>query len=118
MKLIIAGPRDLYPSYPQVMKALEESGFEATVIISGGAKGVDTQAIKLARYRPLKLQLIVVEAMWQHFGKAAGHIRNSLMAQIADALLVIKRKGVNTAGTNNMMKQAVEMNLEVFVYEI
>ena len=50
MKVIIAGSRSIV-DITQVFKAMEAVDFkneEYTVIVSGGAKGVDTLAIELA----------------------------------------------------------------------
>ena len=65
-----------------------------TVIISGGARGADSMAAKIARYRGLE----VVEYLpdWNANGKAAGVMRNTTIVENADAVVAFwdgKSKG-------------------------
>lgn len=116
MRVIIAGPRDLVPDYEDIKKAIQESGFKPRMIISGGADGVDRMGLNYARMTGT--QPIVMEALWDQHGKSAGPRRNAKMAEVADALIVIRRKGEHTAGTNNMLKEAEMADISVYIKEI
>jgi len=53
-----------------------------TVIVSGGAKGVDTFAVSAAKQ--YGLMWIIVYPNWDAFGKAAGPLRNVVIVDISD----------------------------------
>ena len=82
MKLLIVGSRsitsfDLSPHLPE----------EASLIISGGAGGVDTLAEEYAdRHRISKL---ILRPDYKRFGKGAPLKRNEQMVAAADAVLVV-----------------------------
>ncbi len=84
MKTIIAVSRDVI-DHALVSKAILDSGFKITEVVSGGANGVDYLGEKWAREN--KIPLKIVNADWNMYGKAAGSIRNSLMAKYAEALI-------------------------------
>lgn len=113
MKVIIAGGRDI-TDYNLVFKAYIASGYTATEIVSGGARGVDTLGEQLAKSTSIALK--VFPADWDRHGKRAGHIRNAQMADYADALIAIW-DGVSK-GTGNMIQQAQRKKLQVFVYKV
>ena len=56
-----------------------------TVVITGGAKGVDEAAEKAARERGL--DVVVHYANWTLYGKAAGQIRNQVVVDDCDRLV-------------------------------
>ena len=82
MKLLIAGSRtienfDLSPYIPT----------NTILIISGGAKGVDSLAEKYADQN--KISKLIVRPQYHRFGKAAPLKRNEEMISLADKVLVI-----------------------------
>lgn len=83
MRVAIVGSRD-YPNRTQVEEyvATLEVG---TVVVSGGATGVDTWAVEAAQKRGLKT--VVVRPDWATHGKAAGMIRNRAIVEQADAVV-------------------------------
>ena len=93
MKLLIAGSRsitdfDLAPYIPQ----------NVTEIISGGADGIDTLAEKYADKHRISKHIILPE--YSKYGKAAPKLRNRVMVDLADAVLVIwDRKSKGTYST-------------------
>lgn len=112
-KLIIAGGRD-FNDY-QTLKGrldnlLRSKNLEDIVIISGGAKGADSLGERYAKERCLRLE--IYEAEWDRFGKRAGYLRNSLMADNADALVAFWN---GSAGTGHMITLAEEQGLAVRV---
>lgn len=121
MRVVIAGPRDLYPTFHDIARAINLSQFSPHMIITGGATGVDTVAYNFARY--YGIQPIRMEALWDYYRKdgkrnPAGPIRNANMASVGDALLVIKREGRHTKGTSSMLKEAGMAAIPIYVHEI
>lgn len=111
MKVIIAGGRD-FTNYALVEDAIKCSAFEITQVVSGKAKGVDTlgEVWALANNIPVE----AFPADWSQHGRAAGPIRNREMAEYADALIAIWDG--ESKGTANMIQQARNKRLNVFIY--
>ncbi len=111
MKVIVAGGRD-FTNYALVEEAIKISGFEISQIVSGKAKGVDTlgEVWALANNVPVE----AFPADWSQHGRAAGPIRNKQMAEYADALIAIWDG--ESKGTANMIQQARNKQLNVFIY--
>lgn len=86
MKTIIAGSRDI-EDYELLKRVMQNVPWEITEVISGGYKGVDTLAIRWAEEK--KIPCIVMKANWTSFGPAAGPIRNSEMAKVGEALVLV-----------------------------
>ena len=99
MKLLIAGSRsitdfDLTPYIPD----------DVTEIISGGADGIDTLAEKYADEHKLSKHILRPE--YSKYGKAAPILRNHVMVDLADAVLVIwDGKSRGTRSTVNYAKE-------------
>lgn len=110
MKTIIAGSRSI-KRYSIVKQAILESKFKITRIVSGRARGVDYLGEVYARIN--KIPIDPFPAKWEKYGKAAGAIRNQLMAQNADALIAVWDG--ESPGTANMIKLAKENNLKIFI---
>ena len=114
MRTIIAGSRTI--TDPAIVrKAIRQSRFQITRVISGGCRGVD----KLAEGWALENQVpvTVVKPDWDELGKAAGPVRNAEMADIADALIAIRAPGISK-GTDSMIRIAQGRGLKVFVYHL
>ena len=82
MKLLIAGSRsitsfDLSPYIPD----------DVELIITGGAKGVDTLAETYARERGIPI--LTVKPAYEKYGRAAPILRDEEMVDMADAVLVV-----------------------------
>lgn len=120
MKLLIAGSRTLFPTIPLLQALISETGLEVTEIVSGGANGVDAQAKKLTELSTSLNYLSMVllgrhkefPADWDKYGKAAGHIRNTEMANYSDALLIIWDG--ESKGSSNMKYQMLQLGKPVF----
>ena len=99
MKLLIAGSRsitdfDLAPYIPE----------DVIEIISGGADGIDTLAEKYADEHKLSKHILRPE--YSKYGKAAPILRNHVMVDLADAVLVIwDGKSRGTRSTVNYAKE-------------
>lgn len=116
MKAIIAGPRDFHPTNHDIIRALAHCPFPVWEIVTGGAKGVDTQAKLFAIVNQIPHK--VFEADWATHGHKAGPIRNAKMAEYADALIVIRPEGSQTPGTNNMIETAEKRGMKVHIEEV
>lgn len=116
MKTIIAGPRD-YFIYRTVEDAIRLSEFEITEVVSGCASGVDTLGEQWAYHHGIPVMPFpVAKTDWQEKGRAAGPIRNSAMAEYADALIAVW-DGKST-GTADMIKKAKTKRLSLYVHKI
>lgn len=113
LRCIIAGGRDVH-DYQLLIDAIDECQFPIATVISGGAKGADALGERYAEEMNLKLQLFYPE--WDLHGRAAGPIRNSKMAENADALIALWDG--KSRGTKNMIETARKKKLLVYVKEI
>ncbi len=110
MKTIIAGSRDI-TDYDVVAKAIKQSGFKITEIVSGGARGVDKLGEKYARLHNYPCSFF--PAQWDKYSKSAGYKRNAEMAEYADALIAVWDG--TSPGTSHVIKLAKKLGLKVFV---
>ncbi len=86
MRTIIAGSRSI-TNYDLVENYIETAPWRPAVVISGDAAGVDTLAARWAEAKGIKVEHYPAE--WDRYGRRAGFIRNSRMADVAEALLLI-----------------------------
>jgi hypothetical protein len=63
-------------------------------------------------------KVMQMPADWKTHGRAAGPIRNRAMAEYADALIAIYRKGKLTPGTRNMISEARKRGLKIYEHVI
>lgn len=131
LKVIIAGGRD-YTSYAGLEEAVKASGFDIAEVVSGGAKGADSLGESWAKNNKIPVKKFIPnwndtshpdaivkfrKNPWtdkeECYNYAAGFMRNKEMAEYADALIALPGEG----GTSNMIKQAKEKNLKIFIYE-
>ena len=98
MRVIIAGSRSLSsdgkasmsfprPGAPLIERAVHESGFVISHVLSGGADGIDTAAITWAIHH--EIPYTICPANWVRDGRRAGLYRNSAMVMQAEALISI-----------------------------
>lgn len=109
MKVIIAGSRTILDKR-LVDQAVAESGFQITEVVSGGARGVDALGEQWAKANSIPCKIFLAD--WSSEPKAAGFIRNTKMAEYADALIAVTN-GSN--GTRHMIDQATKRKLTVYV---
>ena len=116
MKLIIAGGREfndynlLCNETTQFIEQELNPG-EEVEIISGLARGADTLGCRYANEALFPLRGFAAE--WGKFGRAAGPIRNKLMAKNASHLIAFWDG--NSKGTMHMIDYAESMGLKVKV---
>ena len=105
MKLIIAGGRDLASS--RVVEVLNKVffGFYVNEVISGGCSGVDRGGEIWAERKGIPVKTF--KAQWTMHGRRAGPIRNRVMADYADAVVLFP----GGKGTASMKREAVRADL-------
>lgn len=115
MKVIIAGGRD-YIDYKQLCSVcdyyLQNISPNDIEIVSGRARGVDQLGERYANERGYKIKYFPAE--WSRYNKSAGYIRNSEMAEYADALIGFWDG--KSKGTKNMIDLATKKNLLIRVF--
>ncbi len=112
MRLIIAGSRNI-TNYNLLVECMFNYTLGPTVILSGGARGVDTLGERYWRENRDTIKLERYPAEWGIHGLAAGFIRNHEMANNADALLALWDG--KSRGTKDMIDRAIRHGLEVHV---
>lgn len=111
MKVIIAGSRDI-DDRSVVSKAVDSSKLKITQIVSGSARGVDSSAEVYAA--TIGVPCKKYPADWDKYGKPAGAIRNSQMAEYSDALIAIWDG--QSAGTRMMIEAMNKIGKPALVY--
>ncbi len=81
MKIAVVGSRGLHLSEAQLKKHL----FQATEIVSGGAKGADACAAAYAQQKGILLTEFLPQ--YQRFGRAAPLVRNRQIVDYADQII-------------------------------
>lgn len=128
MKTIIAGSRTI-SEYSYIKKAIEDSGFNITEIVSGTAMGVDmlgerwadNNAVPISQFPADWKNIDVPNAVirtnkYGSYNAIAGHQRNAEMGKYADALIAVWDG--NSKGTLNMIKFMQKQGKPVFIYNI
>jgi len=111
MRTIIAGSRGI-TDYDFVNGIIRDSGILISTIISGGAKGVDSLAIRYAKDNNIPYELFIPD--WDKYGKRAGILRNCEMGDVADALIAIWDG--TSRGTKHMIDYAMNLNRITKIY--
>lgn len=82
-----------------------------TVIVSGGASGIDTVANNIAFSRGLQTE--IYPADWKRFSKSAGMIRNRDIVKAADVIVAFWDG--KSKGTANTIEQARKAGKRVLI---
>lgn len=112
MKVIVAGSRTI-TDREFVERAIDDSEFDITEIVTGGASGVESLAQVVAVDNNMARSIFIPD--WKKYGKSAGPIRNKKMANYADALIAVWDK--KSRGTKNMIEtmQNLKKPVEIIV---
>lgn len=116
MRTIVAGSRSIN-QYSIVASAIADAPWSISVLISGGAKGIDELGEAYAYLH--KIPLEIYNAEWRTkngYDPGAGIKRNKLMATKAEALIAIW-DGISP-GTANMIENAKKHKLKIFVKRV
>lgn len=118
MRIAIIGSREKFLAEPaEVRRRVREyvsSLLRDTIIISGGARGVDSYAAGAAR--DFGLVLVEYPADWDAHGRAAGMIRNKLVVDQADK--VVAFWDGESAGTANALNLTRDAHKPVEIYVV
>lgn len=101
-KLIFSKLDDVLINYPNM------------VLISGNAKGVDSISEKWAKSHDIQIELYKPD--WQKYGRAAGIIRNKLMVENSD-FVVVFWDGISK-GTKSDIDFCKKLNKPFFISEM
>lgn len=115
MRCVIAGSRSIL-SYDIVCEVIKVSGYEITVVISGGAPGVDTLGERYAEEHGISIE--PYRAKWRtedgFYDRGAGIKRNVEMARVADCAIIVWDG--HSPGSKNMIENMKKRNKPYFVY--
>ena len=114
MRTIIAGSRSTTQEQFNEGIALCTWLDEITVVISGTAQGADVLGEQWAKSHGLEIERYPAD--WAEHGRAAGPIRNRLMAENADALIAIWDG--TSRGTKNMFETARDRGLRIHIHTV
>jgi len=111
-RVIVAGSRG-FNDYPLLLKTLDSvlrnKVRDRIEIVSGTAKGADTLGERYAKERGYAVKQF--PAAWDLLGKRAGYVRNTQMAQYADALVAFWDG--QSPGTKHMIMEAKASGLQI-----
>ena len=82
-------------------------------IVSGGAKGVDSIARRIASLYGIPFREFPAE--WDRYGKKAGPLRNSKIVENSDIVIAIPSP--SSRGTWDTVRKAEKRGLKVYVFE-
>jgi hypothetical protein len=105
VKLLVTGSRH-WENREQVFEVLDwvHENTPVTLLIHGGAKGVDAMAATWALRRGISQH--IVKPDWKGFGRRAGIVRNVEMVELCDRGVAFRAAGVSN-GTDHC---ATELN--------
>ena len=106
MKLLIAGSRSI-----EVFDLSSYIPPQTDMIITGGAKGIDTLAEQYADQH--KISKFIIRPRYDLYGRAAPIKRNQEMVDMADAVLIIWDG--KSKGTKSTEQYARKIQKQVFV---
>lgn len=112
-RVIITGGRDFndYELLSKTMKDYLASIGDDICVVCGQARGADTLGEQYAKEYNHSIQYY--PANWKRYGKAAGYIRNTEMANNADALVAFWDG--QSLGTKHMIATAIQLGLSIHV---
>jgi len=107
VRIAIVGSRD-YPCLQQVVDFINGLP-EGTVVISGGARGVDQTAENAARARGLQVESYpVTPEQWRTLGRKAGMLRNTVLIELSDTVVAFWDE--QSKGTLDSIRKAEAAN--------
>lgn len=124
MKTVIAGSRTI-SNESLIADAIKESGFTVTAVIEGGQRTWDEAKRHIiggadwwARVWAIKNKVPVdtEDADWDTYGKAAGPIRNQVMALRGQQLIAVWNG--RTRGTRDIIEQFIKAGKPYYVKRV
>lgn len=112
-KIAVVGSRDgINPA--AVHDFIDKLNPVSTVVVSGGARGVDTYAAERAEERGIKT--VVIRPNWKKYGRGAGFLRNKEIVKAADD--VVAFWDGRSRGTEHTIEQAVKLGRSVAIFGV
>lgn len=102
MKLAIVGSRSITDK--SIVYYTLSQIYDISLIISGGARGVDSIAEEYAKSVGIPVKIYYAE--WDKYGRGAGMIRNSLILKECDKLIAFWDG--KSVGTENSIRRAIK----------
>lgn len=128
MRIAIVGSRD-FNDYDFLVKTINQLFPIIEVIISGGARGVDTLAERYAEDNNIQKEIylanwptltpgcrIGVNKSGNRYNKDAGHIRNTIIVEKADAIIAFWDG--KSPGTKNTIEKAKAMKKLIHIIKV
>ena len=84
-----------------------------SVVVTGGARGVDKAAEEAAKARGL--DVIVIKPDWEKHGKRAGFVRNEAIVKIADSVIAFWNR--QSAGTKSAIELAKKFKKRLLIVD-
>jgi len=81
------------------------------ILLSGGAKGVDSIAKKFAQEN--NINFVEIKANWKRYRKGAGPIRNQKIIDSANALIAFKKP--TSTGTTDTIRKAIAIGMPTMI---
>jgi len=113
MKIAVVGSRNIKDEL-FIYEVLNSYKAKITVLISGGAKGVDTIAENWAKANDITIE--VHSPDWKKLGKSAGIIRNRLIVNNCQECLAFWDG--NSKGTKSTIEMCKKQNKNVVVIDV
>lgn len=110
-RIAIIGSRDFPTS--QLVEAYVASLPDDSIVVSGGARGVDSWAVQAAENRGLEVK--VFDADWRTHGAKAGPIRNASIIASSDHVTAFWDR--KSRGTLNSLVLASEGGLPIIIFD-
>lgn len=113
MIYLVTGSRD-WTDVPCIRREMEKLDPRNDIVIHGGCKGADMITDEVCR--ELGIHTARVDALWDIYCRAAGPIRNSMMAYLKpDKGLAFHNDLANSKGTNGMVHLLADHDVPVTV---
>lgn len=113
-EVVVAGSRYI-KDYKTVKEAIEDSGFDISKVISGGAEGVDTLAENWAEENTVDVERYPYEDFLDEYDpKVAPIKRNEEMASVAEKAIIIWDG--ESPGTKNMLENSQKEDLDIHIH--
>jgi hypothetical protein len=113
MKIAVVGSRQVLDE-PVIQEVLDTYLGKMTVLITGGAKGVDTLAERWARKNDIPVEVYLPD--WKNLGKAAGIVRNRAMVLECQECIAFW-DGISK-GTKSTIDMCKKQNKPVVVFTV
>jgi len=92
--------------------AIVANGRKIDFLVSGGAKGADELAYRLAKREGIFIKVLFPD--WDRYGKSAGYIRNDAIVKESDVLIALWDG--ESRGTQNTIDTAKKFGKEIHIF--